>query len=274
MSKINKAIAALSVVASLGVSAAPMATFAATSTPNAQKDILNVTIEEVCAFGYGDITPGYHTDGTTTGYTGTSTTAREESGSGQDRVAAAGAGNGIWDLTAPKLVTGYDGTVQSPVADTDTAYGIMEANTVNKDFAKTTLNVVCNDNDGYTITASTTNLAPGSGVTGNIASTAAEPAAGTSSWAFQIADTSTNTTNHGVIQTAAGTTSDSGYWYGGYTTNATTIISSAAATDKTTPDTGDIWTMTYGVGISKAQPAATYEGHVIYQLASIDPQQP
>ncbi|MBR3204491.1 hypothetical protein IKF81_02295 [Candidatus Saccharibacteria bacterium] len=265
MSKTNKAIAALSIAASLGMAAAPMATFAATNTPNAQRDILNVTIEEVCAFGYGNITAGSHTDGTTTGYTGENTTARPADTEATPPVAAAGAGNGLWNTSS---VVGYDNNAQTVQEDTDTAYGIMEANTVNPNFASTTLNVVCNDADGYTITAQTTDLT-NSNVANGIVSTAAAPAAGTSSWAFQIVDATdsgSGGTNTGVIQTSAGASG----WYGGYS-SATPIISApTTGTDKSTPDTGDSWTMTYGVGISKAQAAATYEGHVDYILASID----
>ena len=266
MSKINKAIAALSVVASLGVSAAPMATFAATHTPNTQKDILNVTIEEVCAFGYDTIAPGSHADGSTTNYKN----ASNEAPGTADRAAAqdtpaAGGGYGKWNTTD---VTGYDSIsatteTTDDTADTDTAYGIMETNTVNPDFAKTTLNVVCNDKAGYQITAVTTDLSS-TGATGTIASTSNAPAAGTSSWAFQIADTSTSTNNKGVVAT------DADGWYGGYF-SATPIIStsSATGTDKSTLDTGDIWTMTYGVGISASQAAATYEGDVTYVLTDL-----
>lgn len=258
----KKLIAGAGVVASMAVALAPLATFAATNTPNAQRDILNVTIEEVCAFGYGNIAAGSHTNGTTTGYTGEHTTARPADTEAVPPVAAAGAGNGLWNTAT---VVGYDATLQSPTPDTDTAYGIMEANTVNPDFAKTTLNVVCNDADGYTITAETTDL-NASGVANGIASVAAQPAAGTSSWAFQIADTSTGTTNSAEIKTSAG----SDGWYGGYSTATEIIGAKSSGTDKSTPDTGDIWTMTYGIGISKAQAAATYEGHVDYILASID----
>ena len=273
MSKINKAIAALSVVASLGVAAAPMATFAAVETPNAPRDILNVTLEEVCAFGYttggAAISAGSHTNGTDTGYT----TPNNTTPRGADPGPAAGAGYGLWSTLT---VTGYDGRTATTATtddepDTDTAYGIMETNTVNQNFAKTQLNSVCNDKDGYNLTAQTTDLTT-TGVTDGIVSNAAAPAAGTSSWAFQIAEgtreQSDSATNTGVVHTSAG---DNG-WYGGYT-NATTIVAApTTGTDKSTPNTGDRWLITYGVGISASQAAATYEGHVDYIVTSIDSQ--
>lgn len=270
----KKLIAGAGVVASFAVALAPMASFALNHMPNAQRDTLNVTLEETCAFGYGSVTPGSHTDGTTAGYknadnaTPGATNARAADTEAEPPVAAAGAGYGLWSASS---VTGYDGRTattdtEDDTPDTDTAYGIMEANTVNPNFAQTVLNVVCNDTAGYKITAQTTDLT-NSNVTNGIVSTAATPAAGTSSWAFQIADTTEDpaVTNVNTIKTSAGVNG----WYGGYS-SATEIISApTSGTDKSTADAGDSWTITYGVGISKAQAAATYEGHVDYILVDL-----
>ena len=264
----KKLIAGAGVVASFAIALAPLATFAAdTLTPNAQRDILNVTIEKVCAFGYDTVTAGSHTDGNNTDYKNGSNTApgtADRAASADPVVIAAGGGYGKWNTAT---VVGYDSTVTpTPTPDTDTAYGVMETNTVNPNFAKTTLKVVCNDTDGYQITAKTIDL-DATGVTGGILTTSNAPAAGTSSWAFQIADATdsgSGGTNKGIVATDADT------WYGGYT-SATAIISTASAsgTDKSTLDTGDIWTMTYGVGISASQAAGTYEGYVDYVLSQL-----
>ena len=299
----KKLIAGAGVVASFAIALAPLATFATDHLhPNAHQDKMSVTIEKVCAFGYtyADTTPvaaGSHTNGTQ---------VSPSEGTGTVNTVTAGKNYGIWKVGSSAQVTTSAGAVsdfqaydvqhmtsfvdadEDGVYDegetatydngtntnvlTDTAYGIVDNNIAIQDFAKTKLNVVCNNAKGYTITAESTALSDVANVGHDIPQTASV-AAGTSSWSFKYAAVA-----NGNSETAATVTDVRTLTYGSSTagtwdtaTTAKPIITMAKANAATgnaaTPKLGDSYEITYGVAISSNQEAGTYEGTITYTLA-------
>ena len=240
----KKLIAGAGVVASFAIALAPLATFATTAgtNPDASKDTLVVTVEKVCQFGYGTVGVGTHVNGTTTGYTGTSGLTTSRSGYG--------AGYGDWDS---ETNTAY---LSTGTATTETAYGVMENATVNPNFAQSTLNIVCNNQDGYQITASAGNLAGTGSNSEVIAYSRVTPAATASTWSFSVAATTDSGTANDLTADAAA-----------FNTELTddVIAHSASATAAT----GDTITITYGVAVGPTLAADTYTGSVVYTLAQL-----
>ena len=309
----NKIIAGAGVVAGFAVALAPVATFATGSYyPNTHQDKLNVTIEEVCSFGhtYADgtvVNPGSHTDGTGLGSPAETGTVEDTPESGID----AGKSYGKWlhhdnydsnedsdyedegewaKGDAQSLATAYDVQDQSggsgnyvPSTDPtnttavfDTAYGVMETNTVNNAFAHTTLAIICNSSAGYKIVA-----APDA----NLVKTAAtDPipfdgdngmtSASDSAYNFYASDVTTIADT--VITTAGATSGVSSQGAGGaievakgaYTTDLanTGIIATQGGATSTL---GDRLKITYGVAIDANQEAGTYEGAIVYTLVQL-----
>ena len=222
--------------------------FADTTLPNAHTDILSITIDKVCAFGYdsngstanGDIeVTGINRQDGATGTWGTATTSDQ----------AATLGNTKATLSRTML----NGTE-------DLALGT------------TKLGVYCNNEDGYSITSSfvagdgTTANATGalaaSGVTATIPVSAGIEDAATSAWSYKIASTpAENASNIGVID--SGITANT--WLG----SATTLVTAPSTGSKMTTNTGDYFTITYGVKIDQTQPSGTYTGGVTYTLAEL-----
>lgn len=294
----KKIIAGAGVVASFAVALAPMASFALSYTtgdqlyPNTHQDALSVTLEKVCRFGYTytdgtTVTPGYHTDGTKIG--GVTANPDHRTLNSKDQ----GLSYGIWDITATnnvKVATAYDtqidttapfdttATGTAPTAAnttvaTDTAYGIMENATVNTGFAKTALNVICNNVDGYNITAVSTPLYLGGDSSSSfyIDQTSAAPAATASTYSFQVAAVA-NADNKtaGTDDTDNRTVTLGSSWLDGETSRAT-VVTVEPKTNKSAASfkKGDVYEMTYGVGIAPDLPAGTYTGTVTYTLAQL-----
>ena len=291
----KKLIAGAGVVASFAIALAPLATFATdeagTKAPNAQKDILSVTLEEVCAFGYTStngvtVLQGKHTDGTRL-----SGDANQTDTVLTDKTA--GKSFGKWDDTA--LDGAYDGRGATDVttddaADTDTAYAIMENGTVNTTFAKTQLNIVCNNLSGYRLSAVATNLADVNAATNNntdnIAYSRVAPAITDSTWSFYLTDVTTTGITDTTHEVAATATPSEGQYKLEASGATRTIIASAfdstiettsteplynviAHSNGATSKTGDRYEITYGVSVDSALPAGTYQGNVVYTLAQI-----
>ena len=288
----KKLIAGAGVVASFAVALAPLATFAASYYPNTHKDTLNVTIEEVCSFGhtYADSTvvnPGSHTDGT--GLNSETGVVEDTPSSNID----AGKSYGKWlDASGDgvSVATAYDtqDTTSNPnkpsVAPTnttavaDTAYGVMETNTVNATFAKTTLAIICNTAAGYQIKAEPdTNLAK-TAATDQIPFDGdyAMSDASSSAYNFFAADTTTTADTNITNSTANGTAGLSAAGAGGTIEVAKSSFSTdiantgiIAAQNGATSTLGDRLTITYGVSIDAVQEAGTYEGSIVYTLIQL-----
>ena len=282
----KKLIAGASVVASLAVALAPLATFATGSYyPNTHKDTLNVTIEEVCSFGhtYADgtvVNPGSHTNGTGLNTPSSNIDAGKSYGkwlnaSGED-VAVATAYDTQDTTDAQNPVPSVAPTNTTAVADT--AYGVMETNTVNGTFAKTTLAIICNNATGYQIKA-----VPDA----NLAKTAAtDPIpfdgdyamsdASSSAYNFFAADTTT-TADANITDSTLNTTEGlSAVGAGGAIEVAKSSFSTdiantgiIATQNGATSTLGDRLTITYGVSIDANQEAGTYEGSIVYTLIQL-----
>lgn len=259
MSKINKAIAALSVVASLGVAAAPMASFAAEATydSDSHQDRLNITVLSSCTFGNTHLASAdlgvTHTAGAavtaTDGGTAPSWSTTGSDGTGRTPDAAAGVNsNGAQDLagtTGHTSDTGYE----------DVLTYSMYAGTTRNDLGTTTLKVYCNSNEGYTIKAQTNDLAEWNGSAavqdGEEIPANASYSAATSGYALYSVDVDSDTTPMTVDE-------------------ASLFVSSTPATiahkETVSKDTGDKLKITYGIGVSPAQKAANYQGSVVYTL--------
>ncbi|MBQ3430824.1 hypothetical protein IJG20_01830 [Candidatus Saccharibacteria bacterium] len=303
----KKLIASAGVVASLAVALAPLATFATNSYyPNTHQDRLSVTIEEVCSFGHtyanGDVVhPGSHTDGTglgspaETGTEANTPTTGINAGKSYGHWMTDGVdGNDDGDYeddgdTAPaalSVATAYDtqDTTSNPnvpsVAPTnttvltDTAYGVMETNTVNNTFAKTTLAIICNTSNGYKIIAEpdanlvkTANTDPIPFV-GNNAMTSAT----SSAYNFYATDTTTTadtditSVNSGVSTAGAGGAIEVAKNAYGTALADTGII---ATQNGATSTLGDRLTITYGVAVDANQEAGTYQGVITYTLVQL-----
>ena len=265
----KKLIAGAGVVASFAVALAPLATFATVrndadhGTPNAQTDRLSVTIESVCSFGhaYDDgttVTAGSHVDGSVdTGSSATGTGTVKDYGS-DGKNSTANKGTGKW---AALTLTGYDGVENTSVttddtADTDTLYGIMENSTKTENFGQTILNVVCNNKQGYKLTAAPNNLVGTINNDEAIEWTQAAIATNgnKSTWALKVTADSTYK-NTAALTSIVDDFTDT-------FTSGNPIVQAADISHKN----GDKYTITYGVGINATQPADTYEGAVVYNL--------
>ena len=255
----KRIIAGLGVVAGLAVALAPVATFATgTTNPRGITDTLNVTIEKVCSFGYQQgqtqvVELGSHADGSEITSDNISGTQANTPESGK----TAGMGYGKWDSTT---LTAYDiPATGEPTKSGETAYAVMETGTNNPNFAKTTMNIVCNNKDGYTLTATPTAL---TGETNGetIAAAGYGDSVTTSTWGYKFAaaDSSDNTN---TIATASQS------WNA--TANPAQVINLTSEKGVATKATGDSFTVTYGVSVATNLSADTYEGTIDYLLAEI-----
>lgn len=228
----------LGVVAAAALAATPVLTFAAEDVTT-HTDNIWVNVGTVCTLG-GVV------DGVSTGVDATTHT------NGTD-------GIGTWTTDA---------------TNTDTLVGTMAAGTRNLNFGKSTFEIKCNNLSGYTVSVIGAGVASheaelynASGTaTDNkniIASTAAEPATTASSWAFKVDTT--------VEKSDLSTPIVSGYtgWSQIPTTSAGAkeIVSQDKASSLTS---GDIYNVTYGVGIAEEQESGSYKGAVKYVLAQAD----
>ena len=273
----KKLIAGAGVVAGLAVALAPVATFA--TTPSAgnqyvsQLDQLSVTVEPYCSFGYAfndgttTVAHGEHTNGTgnSTNATTIQDTTTYGDGSGQY-----GQGHGNWhDGTNATLELSPVVSASAPDIAPETAYGVMENGTYQQNFAKTKLTVICNNRNGYTITAKSTNLTSENS-SAVIAQTSATPSGSASTWSFQFQNATGFALNG---RTETGSAASAAAWLDA-TANAGLLVASIAPTAQTQPSaattaTGDSYEATYGVGVGTDLPADTYTGTILYTLAQL-----
>lgn len=210
------------------------------TTPDTYTDILSVTIDKVCAFGYSnnnniDVTGVERTAGSNVTLTETETTKA----------------TGTFSST---MVTGTD----------------------NLSFGTTKLGVYCNNVDGYTITsafvdengnANAGGALLSAGTSKDIPVSANIGTADTSAWSFKIANSPAVTTpsiipNVGKLNVAENS------WLG----TDGLLVTAPTAAPKMTTNAGDYFTVTYGVKIDETQPADTYTGGIKYTLAAIQSQ--
>jgi len=281
----KKLIAGAGVVASFAVALAPLATFATDYVnPRGHTDRLSVTIEQVCAFGYTTgstqvVVPGTHTDGANADYSGdlADGTQSDTPSSGH----AAGKGYGAWELasgTTTGQISTYDYTTTTTTDDTytevkDVAYGIMENNTYNDNFASTRLNIVCNNKNGYTLTAYPTDLTRTGESTDKIAAGGHTAETADSKWSFKVAATDRTGTGEDADWAAQTNTntlaSSASSWSTTTDSNSIQLIALTSDAGVATPSLGDSFTVTYGVGVSSTLSAGTYEGDIRYIVAQI-----
>ena len=255
----KKLIAGAGVGASCASALAPLATFATgTTNPRGITDTLNVTIEKVCSFGYKQgatqvVSLGSHTDGSELSTDNISGTQADTPSNGK----TAGMGYGKWDSTT---LTAYDIPAGGePTKSGETAYAVMETGTNNPNFAKTTMNIVCNNKDGYTLTATPSAL---TGETNGETIVAAGygDSVTTSTWGYKFA-AATGSDNTNTLTNAAQT------WNAN--ASAAQVITLTSGAGVATKATGDSFTITYGVSVATNLSADTYEGSIDYLLAEI-----
>ncbi|MBR3257277.1 hypothetical protein IKG02_03260 [Candidatus Saccharibacteria bacterium] len=239
MSKTNKAIAALSIVASFGVAAAPMATFAADATYNSDihTDRLNVTVLPTCAFGAANANPAIagvtHNAASNTPLVNTTNAA-------------------TWTTTGESPVVADDMLGMTPDAAEQTEHPSLHtatysiyAGTADDNMGSTTLTVVCNQNNGYKIFTQAANLSEGTETINIVA--AGNASASATGYTITVAnDDSRESVTLAQVTDA---------------TKLATVTRNAASAA-----TGDHYTYTYGIGVAPSQKAATYTGDVVYTL--------
>ena len=274
----KKLIAGAGVVASFAIALAPLATFADPMPASDQHaDELVVTVLPSCTFGsakkatspypggitHDDSTGDYDADGSASAANTRSATAWNSAAN--TTTDASGALHSATDttdhLTGDKASTGYGilegesgltSTNSSTLANSSehTVHRSMYAGIATPNFAQTTMWVVCNNGDGYSITAAAAPLTNGT-VAEDIAVTtsaiAASTAAATSNYNGVVTtnDASEAMTNLANIPASEG------------------IIAKKAGVSK---EDGDSLTVTYGMSIKTSQKADTYAGKVTYKL--------
>lgn len=206
-----------------------------------QTDTLRITISDVCSLGY-----------TSEGQTPTV------------------------DVPTPTHANGDGSWGTEATANTLSKNMITGTNTQN--LGKTTLAVYCNNENGYSITASGAGSLTGvSNDTNPVAISdvipiASDFSASNSGWSYMVtARTAVDNdgwTQRGVVK------NDHGNWAAasaeGNTPAANGVIAgSPTSAPKTTYNTGDYFTITYGVGVDQTQSAGTYTGSITYTLAKL-----
>lgn len=197
-----------------------------------QTDTLSVTISPVCSFGFTDSEDPHVIDVASPSHTN----------------GTAGAGPATWSG--------------------NTLSATMLNGTTNSDFGKTTLRVYCNNTDGYQITtngktgAVTTVGALTAATAGNNDTIPVNNAFSASStgWSYQVAGATGNT---GIVASA-----HDGTWATAANAEGT-IVNAPSTGTKTTDNSGDTFTITYGVGIDQTLSADTYSGSITYTLVQL-----
>lgn len=272
----KKLIAGAGVVAGLAVALAPVATFATVSTDVSDQhaDELVVTVLPSCTFGSTKKSTSPYPSGIEHNAASGAYAANGSSSAAQTRGATA------WNTAATAEASGSVHATDEGDHNTDdldsTGYGILEGesgltsdnsstlansseHTVHRSmyagvsttsFAQTTMWVVCNNGEGYTITATANPLTNG---------TAAENIAVTNSTITE--STAATTSGYNGIVTVGGTAPMSRL--ADVTTAAETPIAKKTAVSH---EDGDSLTVTYGMSIKSSQKADTYAGKVTYKL--------
>ncbi|MBQ6396065.1 hypothetical protein IJH89_00585 [Candidatus Saccharibacteria bacterium] len=271
----KKLIASAGVVASLAVALAPLATFAtqASTASDTHTDELVVNVLPSCTFGsaskdtapypggitHDDSTGNYGADGTTanqpethgptswhttTGASGDeAASGTDEGGHNDDDVASTGYGT----LVGEGGVSAANGLAN---ASEHTVHRSMLAGTTTDTFASTTMWVVCNDSEGYSITATANPLTDGAATGAKTIAVRSYSAVQSGYLLKALSSTSAGTAM--TIPTAADVAP----------TTETVIATHAGVSD----EAGDSLTVVYGMGISSSQEADTYAGKVLYKL--------
>lgn len=169
--------------------------------------------------------------------------------------------------------TATDATTHNPTEANSSFAGVWSSDTLNatmaagteKTLGTTTFTVRCNNQKGYTLSAntgtaagtlvSTTNSTDVINTTNG--STYAAGTSGTSYWRFQVASEATGIT---VAQAYANANA---------IPTTSTTIATAAANSGNLQD-GQQITVTYSAGIDNFQATGTYNGSVVYTLATVD----
>ncbi|MBQ6130357.1 hypothetical protein IJI72_01545 [Candidatus Saccharibacteria bacterium] len=270
----KKLIAGAGVVASFAVALAPLATFAtvAQNASDQHTDELVVTVLPSCTFGSAskDTSPypsGIEHDGSTgnyganaadssyaaggkisaTAWNTTQTTEAsasvadsDEGGHNADDVASTGYG-----------INGEGGVLAANEnASEHTVHRSMLAGTTTDTFAQTTMWVVCNNGDGYTVTATAVALEDGAQTSPKTIPVNGSYSASSSGYTLKTIVAGNNGMTVASNVEALSTYSN------------TTIASKAGVS----AENGDSLTVTYGMGIASAQEADTYAGKVTYKL--------
>ncbi len=137
--------------------------------------------------------------------------------------------------------TDGSGTWSSTSGDA-TLSATMIAGNYNTAFGQTSLNIFCNDTDGWTVSVVTPDLASGSDTI---------PFSGTAI---------TGATTSGYSLTASGTGAN-----GVLAKSGDTIATNSSETK----NAGDTFTVTYGIAVADGQAAGTYTGNVVYTLTNL-----
>ena len=298
----KKLIAGAGVVASLAVALAPLATYATMSASDQHTDQLVLTVLPSCTFGSwqkgtapypGGIThdagadtnatnyaAGYGADGdastaatitatswnTTGGTAETTGTNHTVGGTGasagevdHNNADVASTGYGILDGEGGLTLINHSNLAN---ASEHTVHRSMLAGTTTDTFAQTTMNVVCNNRGGYSISVTASALTNG---------TAGEDIPVSANYSTTASGYALKAVSSASAGTAMDLTDD-----GGTTWSSTGAVADVAPTADTetllakhsgvSDEAGDSITVTYGVGVAGSQKADTYAGTVVYKL--------
>lgn len=172
------------------------------------------------------------------------------------------------------LATGYD-----------ILSGTLMAGTKSENFGQTTLNVVCNNAEGYHITSEATNLIGKDKEGATITSPAHDIVMGNalvddsgnpkSTWSYKLVekDADMDIVNGVFPNFVQGTSSSTPSDWAAPTATAKPILKNEAANafGPDTQVTTESATFRYGVGVSSQQEAGVYTGHITYRLIAGQP---
>ena len=232
----KKLIAGAGVVASFAIALAPLATFAlAGYTSDEHTDQLDITVLPTCAFG--SAAASIDGIGHNTATAATATTQGTASWSSSDTT------------NIGRVLDKEGGTLAAADSATDVATYSIAGGTKEDAFATTTFTVVCNNASGWTVKATANNL------THTDTTTTITPNAsyGVNNSGYAI----NKVEKTGEVETftvPTGTT---------ITAPSATVIAKNTAASAAN---GDVFTVTYGIGVSASQKAGTYSGTVVYSL--------
>ena len=268
MVKSSRILAAAGAVAGLGLAVAPLNVFATNGVVSDQHtDKIVLTVMPSCTFGswqkttsqyssgitHDDSSDDYAADGTdSTPYTISATTWNTSSTT--DSVDSVSAHTSdVVDSTGYGVLNGESGlnaTNNTALANpsSHTVHRSMLAGTETENFATTTLWVVCNNGDGYSVTAAAADLTNGTAGE-NIAAVAVDGYSTTQSGYNGIVF---------VEESGDGAVKDANV-----VDDAEAVIAHKAGV---TQEAGDSITIEYGMGVASSQKADTYVGSVVYKL--------
>ena len=143
-----------------------------------------------------------------------------------------------------------DGTPANGAWGTDTSAdklsGNLAAGGIDSNFGSSNFNVVCNNKNGWKVTAAAEALTGLTTTSENIP--LGTPTADTAAWNYTSSSTDSNITGTGTFSTAS------------------QIVAQSAVT---TPTAGRNFTVTYAVSVDHELSAQTYEGTIVYTFAQL-----